>query len=185
MILLFSVFLLFLLLYYHNFRISFSSIKIEQVQIRKSNCLSSKHNRPTLRKGIQLTTEIIKQLHCSWNYNMWIKTPCSYVTSIKTFPWERLSLSISSMIIIMGWLTWNKMAFNPKHKHTPGVSYHIAQLNTIYVTSPLYHLKFIFQSLITLHMNHTLDSRCNNTHQFHNKQFKELCNNYTKTQAYK
>ena len=31
-------------------------------------------------------------------------------------------------------------------------------------------LKFIFQSLITLHMNHTLESRCNNTHQFHNKQ---------------
>jgi len=34
----------------------------------------------------------------------------------------------------------------------------------------LYHLKFIFQSPITLHMNHTLGSRCNNTHQFHNKQ---------------
>jgi len=49
--------------------------------------------------------------------------------------------------------------------------YHIAQLNTIHVTSPLYHLKFIFQSPITLHMNHTLDSRHNNTHQFHNKQF--------------
>ena len=48
--------------------------------------------------------------------------------------------------------------------------YNIAQLNTIDVTSPLYHLKFIFQSPITLHMNHTLGSRCNNTHQFHNKQ---------------
>ena len=51
-----------------------------------------------------------------------------------------------------------------------GNIYHITQLNTIHVTSPLYHLKFIFQSPITLHMNHTLDSRCNNTHQFHNKQ---------------
>ena len=34
--------------------------------------------------------------------------------------------------------------------------YNIAQFNTMHVTSPLYHLKFIFQSLITLHMNHTL-----------------------------
>ena len=48
--------------------------------------------------------------------------------------------------------------------------YNIAQLNTIHVTSPLYHLKFIFQSPITLHMNYTLRSRHNNTHQFHNKQ---------------
>jgi len=46
----------------------------------------------------------------------------------------------------------------------------IAQLNTIHVTSPLYHLKSIFQSSITLHMNHTLGSRHNNTHQFHNRQ---------------
>ena len=50
-----------------------------------------------------------------------------------------------------------------------GSIYNITQLNTIYVTSPLYHLKFIFQSSITLHMNHTLRGRCNNTHQFHNK----------------
>ena len=49
--------------------------------------------------------------------------------------------------------------------------YNITQLNTIHVTSPLYHLKFIFQSPITLHMNHTLKSRRNNTHRFHNKQF--------------
>ena len=35
----------------------------------------------------------------------------------------------------------------------------------------LYHLKFIFQSPITLHMNHTLKSRRNNTHEFDNKQF--------------
>ena len=49
--------------------------------------------------------------------------------------------------------------------------YKIAQLNTMHITSPLYHLKFIFQSPITLHMNHTLESRRNNTHQFHNKQF--------------
>jgi len=48
--------------------------------------------------------------------------------------------------------------------------YNIAQLNTINVTSPLYHLKFIFQLPFTLHMNHTLGSRHNNTHQFHNKQ---------------
>jgi len=51
-----------------------------------------------------------------------------------------------------------------------GSNYNIAQLNTIHVTSPLYHLKLIFQSPITLHMNHTLESRRNNTHQFHNKQ---------------
>ena len=51
-----------------------------------------------------------------------------------------------------------------------GSIYNIAQLNTIHVTSPLYHLKFIFQSPITLHMNHTLKSRRNNTHQFYNKQ---------------
>jgi len=48
--------------------------------------------------------------------------------------------------------------------------YNITQLNTIHATSPLYYLKFIFQSSITLHMNHTLGSRHNNTHQFHNKQ---------------
>jgi len=52
--------------------------------------------------------------------------------------------------------------------------YNIAKLNTINVTSPLYHLKFIFQSPITFHMNHTLDSRRNNTHQFHNKQFTDI-----------
>jgi len=48
--------------------------------------------------------------------------------------------------------------------------YNITQLNTIHITSPLYHLKFIFQSPITLHMNHTLGSRCNNTNQFYNRQ---------------
>ena len=48
--------------------------------------------------------------------------------------------------------------------------YNIVQFNTIHVTSPLYHLKFIFQSPITLHMNHTFESRRNNTHQFYNKQ---------------
>ena len=48
--------------------------------------------------------------------------------------------------------------------------YNIVQLNTIHVISPLYHLKFIFQSPITLHMNHTLGSKHNNIHQFHNKQ---------------
>jgi len=47
--------------------------------------------------------------------------------------------------------------------------YHITKLNTIGITSPLYHLKLIIQSLITLHMNHTLNSRRNNTQQFHNK----------------
>ena len=39
--------------------------------------------------------------------------------------------------------------------------YNIVQLNTIHITSPPYHLKFTFQSSITLHMNHTLRSRCN------------------------
>jgi len=48
--------------------------------------------------------------------------------------------------------------------------YNIVKLNTIHVTSPLYLVKFIFQSPITLYMNHTLESRRNNTHQFHNKQ---------------
>ena len=52
--------------------------------------------------------------------------------------------------------------------------YHIAQLNTIHIISPLYHLKLIFQSPIMLHMNHKLYSRCNNTYQFHNKQFKGI-----------
>ena len=50
-----------------------------------------------------------------------------------------------------------------------GSIYNIAQLNTIHVTSPLYHLKFIFQSPITLYI-------INNSH--------ALYNNYTKTQAY-
>ena len=40
--------------------------------------------------------------------------------------------------------------------------YHITQLTTIHVTSPLYYLKLIFQSPITLHMNHTLNSKPNN-----------------------
>ena len=51
-----------------------------------------------------------------------------------------------------------------------GSNYNIAQLNTIHVTSPLYHLKFISQTPITLRMNNTLGSRRNNTYQFHNKQ---------------
>ena len=52
--------------------------------------------------------------------------------------------------------------------------YNIAQLNTIHITPPPYHLKFIFQSPITLHMNHTLRSRRNKTHQFHNKQLADI-----------
>ena len=40
-------------------------------------------------------------------------------------------------------------------------------------------LKFVVQSLITLHMNHTFESRRNNTNQFHNKQLasvmQQLC----------
>ena len=52
--------------------------------------------------------------------------------------------------------------------------YNIAQLNIIHATPPLYHLKFIFQSSITLYMNHTLGSRRNNTHQFHNKQLADV-----------
>ena len=59
----------------------------------------------------------------------------------------------------------------------------ITQLNTTHVTSPLCYLKFIFQLPITSHMNHILGSRCNNTHQFHNKQLANI-KNYTKTQAY-
>jgi len=55
-----------------------------------------------------------------------------------------------------------------------GSIYNITQLNTIHVTSPLYHLKFIFQSPITLHMNHTLRSRHNNINQFHNKQLANI-----------
>jgi len=51
--------------------------------------------------------------------------------------------------------------------------YNIVQLHTIDITSH-YHLKFIFQSPITLHMNHTLESRHNNTHQFHNKKFTDI-----------
>ena len=47
--------------------------------------------------------------------------------------------------------------------------YNIVQLNTIHVILPFYHLKFIFQSSITLRMNHTLGLRHKNTHQFHNK----------------
>jgi len=52
--------------------------------------------------------------------------------------------------------------------------YNIAQLNIIHITLPLYHLKFIFHSPIILHMNYTLESRRNNTHQFHNKQFTDI-----------
>ena len=90
----------------------------------------------------------------------------------------------------------SKSSQDPNTNSTQGVSYHISkkiiqitkdmikinyksiynitQLNTIHVTSSLYHLKFIFQSSITLHMNHTLGSRCNNTHQFHNKQLADV-----------
>ena len=52
--------------------------------------------------------------------------------------------------------------------------YNITQLNTIHITSPLYHLKFIFQSPITLHMIHTLELIHSNTHQFHNKQLADV-----------
>jgi len=52
--------------------------------------------------------------------------------------------------------------------------YNITQLNTIHVTSPPYHLEFIFQSPITLHMNHTLRSSCNNTLKFHNRQLEGI-----------
>ena len=52
--------------------------------------------------------------------------------------------------------------------------YNIIQLNTIHITSPLYHLKFIFQLPFTLHMNQTLESRRSNTYQFHNKQFTDV-----------
>ena len=48
----------------------------------------------------------------------------------------------------------------------------ITKLNLIQPTT-LHHFIFkihFFQSLITLHMNHTLESKHNNTHQFHNKQ---------------
>ena len=62
--------------------------------------------------------------------------------------------------------------------------YNIAQLNTIYVTSPFYHLKFIFQSLIILHMNHTLESRLTTLTNFIIYNSLTLWNNYTKTQTY-
>jgi len=52
--------------------------------------------------------------------------------------------------------------------------YHIVQLNKIHINSSLYHLKFFFQSPITLHMNRTLESRRNNIHQFQNKQFTDF-----------
>ena len=48
------------------------------------------------------------------------------------------------------------------------------QLNTIHVNSPFYHLKLFFQSTITLHMNHTLKTRRNNTYKFYNKQFTDV-----------
>ena len=62
--------------------------------------------------------------------------------------------------------------------------YHIAQLNTIHVTSPLYHLNLFFhhQSHYTWITHSTQDvttlTNCiiNNSH--------ILCNNYTKTQTY-
>ena len=52
--------------------------------------------------------------------------------------------------------------------------YNILQLNTIHVILSFYHLKFIFQSSITLYMNHTLGPKHNNTHQFHNKQLEDV-----------
>ena len=134
----------------------------------------------------------IKQLYHSWNYNIWNKTLCPDVTFIKAFPCHRLNLSIFNIELIIWWLTWNKMAISPNTNTHPEwvitflnkiwinkniskihytIIYNITQLNSIHVTSPLYHLKFIFQSLITLHMNHTLESKRNNTHQFHYKQF--------------
>jgi len=62
--------------------------------------------------------------------------------------------------------------------------YNIAQLNTIHITSPLYHLKFIFQSPITFHMNHTLTQDVTTLTNFIIKNSYALCNNYTRTQAY-
>ena len=136
--------------------------------------------------------EKIKLYH-SWDYNIWSKTLCPDVTFIRAFPCHRLSLSISSIELIICWLTWNKMTISPntntrcewvitflnkiqinkniKSKIHYTIIYNITQLNSIHITSPLYHLKFIFQSPITLYMNHTLESRHNNTHRFHNKQF--------------
>ena len=65
-----------------------------------------------------------------------------------------------------------------------GNIYYIVQLNTIHVISQLYHLKFIFQSLIILHMNHTLESRLTTLTNFIIYNSLTLWNNYTKTQTY-
>ena len=85
------------------------------------------------------------------------------------------------MIIIIDWLTWNKIAFNlntntnrewaitflNKLEINKDISkihyeniYHIAQLNIIYVTSPLYHLNSFcnHQSYYTL-IAHTIKNK--------------------------
>jgi len=93
-------------------------------------------------------------------------------------------------VVILPQTQGPRSSLDPNINNTQGVSYHISkkqinkdiikinyesiynivQLNAIHITSPLYHLKFIFQSPITIHVNHTLWSRRNNTHQFHNRQ---------------
>jgi len=167
--------------------------------------LSRLKTRPPIwMKRSHTKAENIKQLYCSWNYNIWNKTLCPDVTFIKAFPWHRLSLSISNMELIIWWLTWNKMAISPNtnthwewaitflnkiqtikniNKTHYTIIDSITRINTIHATS-LYHLKFIFQSPITLHMNHALESRHNNTTNFIINNSQALCNNYTETLAY-
>ena len=109
------------------------------------------------------------------------------------------------MIIIIGWLTWNKMAINPNTKtHREWVItflskiqinkdinkiyytniYNIARLNTIHATSPLFHLKLFFnhQSHYTWITHSTQDITTLFNFIINNSQ--ALCNNYTKTQSY-
>ena len=96
---------------------------------------------------------------------------CSHEHKVRNH--HRIQIQTTHMewvITFLNKIQINKDIININYKSI----YNIAQLNTIHIISPLYHLKFIFQSPITLRMNHTLESRHSSTHQFHNKQFRGI-----------
>ena len=129
----------------------------------------------------------------------------SDVASIRIFPWEKLNLSTSSMIIIIGWLTWKKMTIN-SNTNTPRewvitflnkntnkqrinkIHYtnicNIAQLTTIHVNLPYYHLNLFLnhQSHYTW-ITYSIQDVTTLTNFIINHS-QVLCNNYIKTQAY-
>jgi len=125
------------------------------IQKPMSQChILSEHCVPaffSMRFSITIHVIIYSHEHKIWDHHM-IQTQTSHREWVITF-------------LTKIWIT--KYISKIHYKNI----YQIAQLTTIHVTSWFYHLKLIFQSPITLHMHHTLNSRRNNTHQFHNKQF--------------